>query len=432
MRHIARLQRAWGRDDGAALIVVAISLLVIMGFLALALDGGRGLSERSDGQNAVDHAAISGAWAKCNGENPVTAAENFIVLNGYLASEIVVDANYGPDSVEVVLRTSIEGEISPVIGVNNIDVAARAVASCVLNAGGGGDIPFGAPGGGDFTGIAQTLNPCGTGNCHALRIPRDDINGLNNQLIRNIALGSQPELVASWNDETSTPVCQAGDSQCTVLDAKQGVAAGPLSTGLIRGSKAQVIDGRLENLASALTPEGQVFQTPMNRDEDGDEYWHILDGISGQTGSKVIVGLDAIRAAVGNTIGWVSKWQDEVHGDFDTVKDPQNRHIYYDGVVRKCDSPRIAEVPIVTNDLDWGPSDGPPPFLSPGNSGNVKVIGSYDLIIHQPIVAGDLAKSDTIKTINAWIVWYGPKATCANGSTPGKPTTDVFIVTLDE
>lgn len=54
------VERRGRRERGASAIVIALSLLVLMGFAALAIDYGLGVSERRLDQNTVDTAALAG------------------------------------------------------------------------------------------------------------------------------------------------------------------------------------------------------------------------------------------------------------------------------------------------------------------------------------------------------------------------------------
>lgn len=56
----ALIRRATSEDRGVSMIFVAITLLVLMGFAALAVDYGLGVTERRLDQNSVDTAALSG------------------------------------------------------------------------------------------------------------------------------------------------------------------------------------------------------------------------------------------------------------------------------------------------------------------------------------------------------------------------------------
>ena len=49
------------REKGASAVVVAISMLVIMGFAALVVDLGAGFNERAQDQSAADTGVLAGA-----------------------------------------------------------------------------------------------------------------------------------------------------------------------------------------------------------------------------------------------------------------------------------------------------------------------------------------------------------------------------------
>ena len=72
----------WRRkEDGAVSIVVAISLFVLLGFLALVLDGGYLYATKNKYQNAVEAAALAGSIHLC-GEDPVLTAREIAKANG--------------------------------------------------------------------------------------------------------------------------------------------------------------------------------------------------------------------------------------------------------------------------------------------------------------------------------------------------------------
>ena len=71
------------RESGQAIVLLAIAFTVLLGFVALAIDGGRVYMERSKAQNAADAAAMSAALAKCRKQNIEQAALNMAISNGY-------------------------------------------------------------------------------------------------------------------------------------------------------------------------------------------------------------------------------------------------------------------------------------------------------------------------------------------------------------
>jgi hypothetical protein len=58
---------SWQSDHGAAALLVAISMLVIMGFAALVIDLGAGFNERAQDQSAADTGALAGAGNALDG-----------------------------------------------------------------------------------------------------------------------------------------------------------------------------------------------------------------------------------------------------------------------------------------------------------------------------------------------------------------------------
>ncbi|HXF85772.1 MAG TPA: pilus assembly protein TadG-related protein [Anaerolineales bacterium] len=82
-------------ERGQALILIAFGIVALVGFTALAVDGGRVLSDRRHAQNAADTAAFAAALAKINGEDYQSAGQNRAQSNGY--------NNDADSTVEVIL-----------------------------------------------------------------------------------------------------------------------------------------------------------------------------------------------------------------------------------------------------------------------------------------------------------------------------------------
>ena len=70
-------------EKGQALILVTFGIIVLIGFTALAIDGGRAFEEKRHAQNAADTAALAGALAYQRGENIATVAQERATSNGY-------------------------------------------------------------------------------------------------------------------------------------------------------------------------------------------------------------------------------------------------------------------------------------------------------------------------------------------------------------
>ena len=125
-------------ERGATAITVAISLLVLMGFAALAMDGGIGFDDRRGTQNASDNAALAAAWEACNPRttpaDPEGAALAVAAQNGYddTAPETSVTVTaLSASEYEVVIQTSNDATFAQVgVGTDSVSVTSRAIAHC--------------------------------------------------------------------------------------------------------------------------------------------------------------------------------------------------------------------------------------------------------------------------------------------------------------
>lgn len=138
-----KLRSHWRSDEsGAAAVLVAASLLVLMGMAAVALDGGLGLSEQRDTQNAADHAALTAAWVGCVGstdpvvEGLASAARNGFDNNG--VTNIVTLTSPSTGIWEATVVSNLDTSFGPTIGVDALAVTSTAVADCSVISGLGG------------------------------------------------------------------------------------------------------------------------------------------------------------------------------------------------------------------------------------------------------------------------------------------------------
>lgn len=136
-------------DRGVSLVLVAISLVVIMGMAALAIDLGMLLKVRAEAQRGADAAALAGASAFLLGIG--TAAETDSAIQramrvadtNYMAgskidtaSEVTVTVLADSFKVRVrVRRASVATWFARVLGLNSFPVGAKAAAR-VVTAGG--------------------------------------------------------------------------------------------------------------------------------------------------------------------------------------------------------------------------------------------------------------------------------------------------------
>jgi hypothetical protein len=79
-------------EKGQAIVLLAISIVVLLGFTALAIDGGMVFADRREAQNAADAAALAGALQKSNGRSEAQvrqAAESSLLSNGFDPADMI-------------------------------------------------------------------------------------------------------------------------------------------------------------------------------------------------------------------------------------------------------------------------------------------------------------------------------------------------------
>jgi hypothetical protein len=94
--------RPKAQERGQALVIIALAVVGLFGFSALAIDGSRVFSDRRNAQNAADTAALSAALAKIRLEDYAQAAKNRAADNGYATNVEVALCNTltGPNACQ--------------------------------------------------------------------------------------------------------------------------------------------------------------------------------------------------------------------------------------------------------------------------------------------------------------------------------------------
>ena len=126
------------RQRAQTLILVALMLTVLLGFLALALDGGNAYLQRRRMQNAADAGALAGAKALCSmpQQDWVAAAQDFCLRNNsgsdnlLSSDERCVASSDSSKSVTVTASTRFGAWFARVIGINDLNISATATGSC--------------------------------------------------------------------------------------------------------------------------------------------------------------------------------------------------------------------------------------------------------------------------------------------------------------
>jgi Flp pilus assembly protein TadG len=132
-------------EKGQALILITFAIIALVGFTALAIDGGRAFEDKRHAQNAADTAALAGALAYQRNENIITTAQERATSNGYnddgTTNEVTVTvtntasgvcpANAPGKEIKVDIVTTIDTTFARVLGRNTVTNAVTATTrSC--------------------------------------------------------------------------------------------------------------------------------------------------------------------------------------------------------------------------------------------------------------------------------------------------------------
>ena len=124
------------REEGQALVMVAVMMVGLVSVVGLVSDGGLVFAQRRDLQNAADAAAAAAAMQI---DEDVYRTTGDVVLDErwaretaarYLAAEdgVSYEISTSPDSVEVSVSRQASTSFLGLIGIDDVDVSARASA----------------------------------------------------------------------------------------------------------------------------------------------------------------------------------------------------------------------------------------------------------------------------------------------------------------
>lgn len=127
-----KLMKLIKNEDGSTLVLVALLMVVLLGFAALVVDVGNLYLTKTQLQNAADAAALAGAQELPTASTAKSTAIYFTGQNGVQASETKPNTpyNYDKTKIEVVCTRTVHNYFAGVLGAKfaTTDVSARAVA----------------------------------------------------------------------------------------------------------------------------------------------------------------------------------------------------------------------------------------------------------------------------------------------------------------
>lgn len=241
-------------DRGSVIILTTLSSVALLGFVAMAADAGMMYETRRELQNAIDGAALAGAWELPG--DPVTAlakARQYASLNGVISSEITalnIASLYNPnDAVEITVQRNVELGFARVLGFNSANVEAKATGLVAqvqpkgllpiglpvsaLNQGGYSVLKFGAPGGGS------------PGNFRPLDYP--PLGGSSDYLT---------DLENGWDNLSVMPNYDPPNAFSWWVDTQTGNMAGPTKRGI----------DYLENMSAQYDQSAWILSDPQSYD----------------------------------------------------------------------------------------------------------------------------------------------------------------------
>ncbi len=125
-------RRNWRDDEGAAIVMVAASMVVIMGMAALVIDLGNGWRTRRALIPATDAAALAAAQAYVDGETGCNLAPDYLTFNegaAILISCDKVDIDTDRGRVTVTASHPVETWFASAIGLGDYDVQSVSTAA---------------------------------------------------------------------------------------------------------------------------------------------------------------------------------------------------------------------------------------------------------------------------------------------------------------
>jgi hypothetical protein len=403
------LRASWRDERGFSIIWVAVVFLFLIASAALAIDTSGAFGAARADQNTADLACLAGvaelpdqaaavdiAVAYIDANWP-TMAGSVLSLNlptatydSGVGDSVFIDTQYDGEDDRMYLRiTQVhENTFARAIGQDTTTVVQEAACSFEQVRTGTGMLPIGALTGawnGDLFDCAAKV----TGNCGALdsgsgaNAYRDAVgNGMVGEFLKHHGIQSAVDPDTGFARVDCSP--PGFPAPCNVIDAESGNMVGPWRQGLTI---------RFSHIAGADCVEAGTFN---------------CDSINQVFGS----GLDPL-----SSVSQPAWWEISLYGSYATAQaatNPNAKHWFYNGQDMKCDSPRLATVPIINwsgnnQPLNW--DIGGPKGTLPNGKKPVKMIGFYTIYIREPNTIADLGSGP----MEADVVWFGPDARCDTG-----------------
>ncbi|WP_106450276.1 Tad domain-containing protein [Trichococcus alkaliphilus] len=138
---LKKLRKLKKEEHGQALVFFVGIFAILLAVMAFVMDVGNVYVEKAKLQNAVDAAALAGAFDLPNETNAIASAGIYFDSNGY--EDIVPQIDHDADSVKVNATKQVVYTFAQIIGLNYANVTASATATISPADGVTGVIPVG-------------------------------------------------------------------------------------------------------------------------------------------------------------------------------------------------------------------------------------------------------------------------------------------------
>ncbi len=407
-------------ERGASALLVAGALMFIFGAAALAVDASSLYEDARSNQTVADMACLAGLAELPDTNAAIYAAAEIADLNWVASSfgtptvfgttgvatdgsgnvlTIEASHNGSPDAMSVEVNEVADTDFAAVVGADSVAVTQHAVCGLTKATAAKNVMPLGALAG-TFSGDLFDCVAKVTGNCGALAPVGSGANAWRDAFENGADVDMQKHHGTWTATDADTGIagteCTTPDQTCNAMETETGNMTGPFNQGMAN---------LLSQIAGADCVQGGDFNC--------DSMAQVLGGSAGTLASHWASSPPADFA------GYVAPngWQTSLYGTYNSAK---NNQYYYNGTGIKCDSPRLATIPIVdhehNNYYHWDLGD--PNSSWPNGNKMMKVIGFYTVYIREPANRSDVGNGggNGLNQIVADVVWFGLEATCEDGS----------------
>lgn len=141
---LKKLIKTSKNKDGQVLVLTALSLILLMGFSSIVVDVGLMSITKAKLQNVADAAVLAGAPELPDATKAKKLAMDYAKANGLTESQVNITTPLDGDSMKmkVLTQRTVSHIMARMIGINETEVKAAAVAKTIVGGWAGESLPF--------------------------------------------------------------------------------------------------------------------------------------------------------------------------------------------------------------------------------------------------------------------------------------------------